>query len=108
MHKYSIDDFLGEAQRDMKNKNYLAFGLNSQLLINNILELFFKLNREFLRQPNETVKILKRLDGKFSNQIENFYKTNDIRNKKRILSDMVKYIYERYGGPLPKRWFLEK
>jgi hypothetical protein len=33
MHKYSIDDFWGEVQRDIKNNDYLAFGLDSHLLI---------------------------------------------------------------------------
>ena len=107
MHKYSIDDFWGEVQRDIENKDYLAFGLDSHLLISNITELFLKLNGEFLRQPNEMMKILKRLDKRFSNQIENFYKANAMQSKKRILSDLVKYIFRKSKGPLPERWFLE-
>lgn len=51
--------------------------------------------------------ILKKLDRKFSNKIENFYKTNNIQNKEKILSDLVKYIYKKSGGPLPSRWFLK-
>jgi len=35
----------------------LAFGLDSHLLVTNIMELFLKLNGEFLRQPNEMRKI---------------------------------------------------
>lgn len=107
MHKYSIDDFWGEVQRDIKNKDYLAFGLNSQLLINNILELFLKLNGEFLQQPNETTIILKRLDKKFINCLEKFYEDNDIQKKKKILAELVKYIYRKSGGSLPKRWVLK-
>jgi hypothetical protein len=108
MHKYSIDDFWGEVQRDIENKDYLAFGMDSHLLVTNIMELFLKLNGEFLRQPNEMRKILKRLDKKFSNQIENFYKENDIQHRKHILSDLVKYIYRKSEGPLPEKWFLEE
>lgn len=107
MHKYSIDDFWGEVQRDIRNKDYLAFGLDSQLLVNNILELFLKLNGEFLQQPNEMTKILKRLDKKFADRIEDFYKENDIQNKKMILTELVKYIYGKSGGPLPKSWVLK-
>ena len=64
MHKYSIDDFWGEVQRDIKNNDYLAFGIDSYLLISNIVELFLKLNGEFLRQPNEIMKLLKKIDKK--------------------------------------------
>jgi hypothetical protein len=60
MHKYSIDDFWGEVQRDIKNKDYLAFGLDSHLLISNIIEIFLRLNGEFLRQPNEMIRVLKK------------------------------------------------
>ncbi|PIW74825.1 MAG: hypothetical protein CO003_00595 [Candidatus Portnoybacteria bacterium CG_4_8_14_3_um_filter_44_15] len=108
MHQYSIDDFWGEVQRDIKNKDYLAFGLDSQLLINNILELFLKLNGEFLRQPNRMTKILKRLDKKFVDRLKNFYKENDIQKKKMILTELVKYIYRKSGGPLPKKWVLKR
>jgi predicted nucleotidyltransferase len=107
MHKYSIDDFWGEVQRDIKNNDHLAFGIDSYLLISNIVELFLKLNGEFLRQPNEIMKVLKKLDKKFSDQIENFYKVNDIQNKKQILSNLVKYIYGKTKGPLPPKWFLK-
>lgn len=65
MHKYSIDDFWGETQRDARNSDYLAFGLDSQLLMNNIIELFLKLKGEFFRQPNEMSEIFKKLDKKF-------------------------------------------
>jgi len=69
MHKYSIDDFWGETQRDVKNKNYIAFGIDSQLLLNNIIELFLKLHGEFFRQPNEMQKVLSKLDQKFSRKL---------------------------------------
>jgi len=107
MHKYSIDDFYGEIQRDIKNKDYLAFGLDSQLLVNNILELFLKLNGEFLQQPNEMTKILKRLDKKFVDRMESFYKESDIQKRKKILAKLVECIYKKSGGPLPKRWVLK-
>lgn len=107
MHKYSIDDFWGEVQRDIKNNDYLAFGINSHLLISNIMELFLKLNGEFLRQPNEMMEVLKKLDRRFSNQIENFYKENNIQNKKQALFNLVEYIYTKSKGPLPKRWLLK-
>jgi predicted nucleotidyltransferase len=104
MHKYSIDDFWGEVQRDIKNKDYLAFGLDSQLLINNILELFLKMNGEFLRRSDETGEILRRIDKKFARQISDFYKESNIQKKKNILTGLVGYIYKKTNGPLPPNW----
>ena len=107
MHKYSIDDFWGEVQRDIQKGDYLAFGLNSHLLVSNIIELFLKQSGESLGQLNETMIQLRKLDKKFADHIENFYKEGNIRKKKMILSKLVKYIYEKSGGPLPQRWVLK-
>ncbi len=106
MHLYSIDDFWGEVQRDIEKKNFLAFGLDSQLLINNILELFLKLHGGFLQQPNRMIEVLHALDRQLADRMENFYKVSDIKRKKRILAELVKYIYKKSGGSLPKRWSL--
>jgi predicted nucleotidyltransferase len=107
MHKYSIDDFWGEVQRDIQKKNYLAFGINGHLLVSNIIELFLKLNGEFLGQPNELMTSLRKLDSKFANHVNNFYKEIDVGKKKTILSKLVEYIYEKSGGPLPNKWVLK-
>lgn len=72
MHKYSIDDFWDEVWRDVENENYLAFGIDSYLLINNIIELFLKLSGESLRQPNEIYMVLNDVDKNFSVKNKNF------------------------------------
>ncbi|HAJ44842.1 MAG: hypothetical protein UV53_C0015G0002 [Candidatus Azambacteria bacterium GW2011_GWE1_42_9] len=104
MHKYSIDDFWGEVQRDVQNEDYLAFGLDSHLLVKNIIELFLKLNGEFLRQPNEMFGLLNKLDSNFYDILKDFYKENNIDRKKDILGELVKYIYKKSNGPLPQQW----
>ena len=85
----------------------MAFGLDNHLLVSNIIELFLKQSGESLGQPNETMIQLRKLDKKFADHIENFYKEGNIRKKKITLSKLVKYIYEKSGGPLPKRWVLK-
>ena len=104
MHKYSIDDFWGEIRRDFKNRDYVAFGLNSQLLLNNILELFMKLKRSFFRQPNEMSIVLDQLDRNFGRMLKRFYASEDLRAKKRVLAELVKYIYKKSNGALPEKW----
>ncbi|MDO8443423.1 MAG: nucleotidyltransferase domain-containing protein [Candidatus Azambacteria bacterium] len=104
MHKYSIDDFWGEVQRDAQNEDYLAFNLDSHLLVNNIIELFLKLNGKFLKQPNEMFGLLNKLDSNFCSILKNFYIANSIDQKKDILEKLVNYIYKKSGGSLPQRW----
>jgi predicted nucleotidyltransferase len=107
MHKYSIDDFWGEVQRDKKNVDFIAFGLDSQLLLNNIIELFLKLHGEFWRQPNEMFKILNRIDKNFTKKIENFYEAKNINTKKQILGRLVMDIYKKSHGLLPNKWMIK-
>lgn len=107
MHKYSIDDFWGEVQRDFKNNDFIAFGLDSQLLISSIIELFLKLKGKFLRQPNEMSALLKKLDSSFYIKIKSFYTANNPKGKLNLLSRLVKFIYEKSGGPLPRKWSID-
>ena len=107
MHKYSIDDFWGEVQRDVKNKDYIAFGLDSQLLVNNILELFLKLSGQFCPQPNEMKQTLRQLNKDFAQLVDDFYTTPKTEKKLVILSQLIRTIYKKSGGPLPDTWSLK-
>lgn len=106
MHKYSIEDFWSEAQRDFKKGDIFAFGLDSQLLVNNIMELFLKIHGEFLRRPDEMMNILKSLDKTFAGLILSFYENQSLNSRKDVLSKLVNYIYKQSGGPLPTKWFI--
>lgn len=107
MHKYSIDDFWGETQRDIKNKDFIAFGIDSNLLINNVIELMLKLKGAYLPQPNLVANILNKVDKKAATQIINFYKENNYQNKVRILRTLLKHVYKKSGGDLPDNWSIK-
>ena len=104
MHKYSIDDFWGEVQRDFTNNNYVAFELNSYFLMKNIIELFLKIKGDFLRQSRETVDVINKKDKKLGGYIKKFYKTKSFKNKLIILSKIINHIYQLSNGPLPQKW----
>lgn len=104
MHKYSIDDFWGETKRDIEKKDFFAFGIDSQLLIKNIIELFLRMNKQFSRRPDETGRLIYKIDKKFFNLINSFYKTGSIEKRMRALAVLVKYIYQKSGGALPSSW----
>jgi len=107
MHKYSIDDFWGETQRDVKNNDYFAFGVDSQLLINNIVELFLKINGFALPQPKKISGLLNQLDSRLAALINGFYRENILEAKGKVLGEIVDYIYKATGGPLPDKWHIK-
>lgn len=104
MHFYSIDDFLGEAKRDVERGDPLAFGLDSYLLINNAMELLFKLNGDYLRQPREVRAILEKTDPKFISLLTRFSVSEDFPEKITLIEKLAGYSYQKAGGPLPKSW----
>ena len=104
MHKYSIDDFWGEVQRDFINNDYVSFELNSHFLIKNIIELFLKTKGDFLRQSSETMDIINKKDKKLGDYIKKFYKIKNLKNKLIILSKIINHTYQLSNGPLPQKW----
>ncbi len=107
MHKYSIDDFWDEVQRAIKKQDSIAFGFTSQLLLNNIMELFLKLHGEYLRQPNEMFTVLSTFDKKLAEKINQFYQASNIKIKESILAELVAYTYNQSNGPLPDKWTIK-
>ncbi len=104
MHLYSIDDFLGEARRDIERADSTAFGLDSYLLINNAIELLFKLNGDYLHQPREIRAILEKTDPEFMLILERFSVARELSDKVISLEKLAHYSYQKAGGPLPKNW----
>ncbi|PIZ99309.1 MAG: hypothetical protein COX77_01905 [Candidatus Komeilibacteria bacterium CG_4_10_14_0_2_um_filter_37_10] len=104
MHKYSLDDFLGEAIRDYKTKNIFAFTLDAQLIIDNSVELFCKLNNITLTQPREMLNKIFKKDKKFAGLIREYSAIINSRNRLNSLKKIVKYIYSISNGALPNKW----
>lgn len=104
MHKYSIDDFFDEMSRNMKKRDYIAFGLNSNLLMQNILELFLKTKKSFFLQPNEIHTLLVKLDPVFAEYVKQFYSSKNLSSIKTIVEKCIKHVYKISGGSLPQKW----
>lgn len=104
MHKYSLDDFLGEAKRDLENNNELAFTLDAQLIIDNSLELFCKVNNIILIQPRDMLFKLSIKDKKFAKLMLDFSRANNNHSKLKLLIKIVDYTYKISGGGLPNKW----
>ena len=104
MHLYSIDDFLGEAKRDVERGDLMALGLDSALLINNAIELLFKLNGDYLRQPREIRSILEKTDSEFVSLLTRFSTASTQIEQTNLLEKIAGYSYKKAGGPMPKSW----
>lgn len=104
MHLYSIEDFYGEVLRFAIKKDDLAFEQNCNLLMNNIIECFLRLKKEYFRRPNELFEIFLAKDKKFAKLISNYYKEKSMQSRSRILGELVSHIQKLAGGPLPSFW----
>lgn len=104
MHKYSIDDFWGEVQRDFKNKDAIAFGLDSELLLGNVIDLFLKMRGSFWVQPNQMRSLLSKLDKNFAQNVQQFYAAENMKTKQKALQRLIMIVFKNSGGPLPKKW----
>ncbi|OIO19197.1 MAG: hypothetical protein AUJ23_02530 [Candidatus Magasanikbacteria bacterium CG1_02_32_51] len=104
MHKYSIDDFWGEMQRDFKNNDCMAFDLNSHLLMKNIIEMFIKIKGEYLKQPKEMAYAISDMDKKLGVYMKEFYNTGNMQDKLLIVPKILNHIYKLSGGKLPQKW----
>lgn len=103
MHKYSIDDFWGDVQRNYRDRDAMAFEINSNLLINNIIELFLKINGCFLPQPNEMTKFINEKDKFLGDYLAEYYNKNQ-KDKMENIPKIIDYIYSITGGLLPSTW----
>jgi predicted nucleotidyltransferase len=104
MHLYSIDDFLGEAKRDIAHGDLVAFGLDSNLLVHNAVELLLKLNGGYLHQPREIRAILEKTDPKFISFLTSFFVAVKSSERVTLLEKLADYSSQKAGGPLPKNW----
>ncbi len=104
MHLYSLDDFFGEAKRDLEQNNNVAFMLDTQLIIDNCLELFCKIKNLTLTQPREVISKISKKDKKFAKLILNYSQTLKNQDKMKSLTKLLKYTYETAGGSLPDKW----
>ncbi len=103
MHLYSIDDFWGDTRRDFEKENWTAFGWDSQLLIQNIVELFLKKKGLHLSQPKHIRKFLSKADPRFARLVESVYGSQSVKNRLRSLNRLVKYAAEHLGL-MPDKW----
>ncbi len=62
MWRYSIDDYLAKAAKDVEKNDPVAFYLDAHYVIQNALELSLATHSAYLPQPKHLAKLLQRID----------------------------------------------
>jgi hypothetical protein len=106
MQKYSLQDFLHDAKRDVEKKDVFAFNLDGNFLVQNAIELLLEKNGTYQRKSQEMSVLLKKIDEKFFNCLKRYYETSSLDEKLKQLECLKKYIEKQYGGQLPPKWSL--
>lgn len=106
MHLYSIEDFFDALRRDRKERDVIAFGVDSELLIGNLVELFLKLHRSYFRPPREMAATLLNIDRRVARLLRQYYCASSFSSRVRVLTTLVHLLQQMTGGPLPRRWVI--
>lgn len=85
-------------------KNDLAFILDTQLIIDNCLELFCKIKNITLVQPRDMWLNLSTADKKFSKLMLDYSQVNNNQDKLKLLVKIVENVYKISGGGLANKW----
>ena len=104
MHLYSINDFLSDARRDVDNKDPVAFYLDSNNLIQNMIDQLLKINGQYNVKPKDMKALLSALDNEFCSLLIAFDKETVLGKKLHILEAMKAVAIRVAGKNLTDTW----
>ncbi|HVX58107.1 MAG TPA: hypothetical protein VG964_00030 [Candidatus Saccharimonadales bacterium] len=104
MHRYSIEDFLSDAQRDFESMNWTGFWLNAGFVLQNCIEVVLKAAGDYFRKPSDTITQLNRLDPEFCALLKSFFELSDKSERANVLQELAARGLAKAGGPLPPNW----
>jgi|GEM_PF-3826702 len=107
MHRYSLADFLSDAEREDEAGNMLAAALVAELLIRNAIEAILALSGSYYLPPRRLVARLRELDPEFTDKL-GAYHAATAAQRLEALTDLTGVALARLGGPLPASWTLPK
>lgn len=105
MHRYSLTDFLSDAEREAEAGNTLAAALVADLLIRNAIDAILALSGSYYLPPRRLAARLRVLDPEFTDKLE-AYHVAAAPERHAALASLAGVALARLGGPLPKSWKL--
>lgn len=97
MHKYSIDDFLSNAKRNLEKEQPLGFYLNSHLLIRNVMEAFMERNGNYWLPEKKMDVAFMEMEPELYETIVRFAHATTDAAKLEILSEIAERAYSTLG-----------
>lgn len=108
LNKYFIDDYLKDIVDSQRDKDIFAWQYNSNLLLNNLLEIFCQFHKIPLVKPKyQSAEIMKK-DTKFVALYSSIAQATTIKEKTKKINQLVFYCFATMDGPLPKEWEIER
>ena len=86
MWKYSIEDYLSKAEKDINKNNSLAFYLHANYVLQNALEMSLALNSAYMPQPKYLGKLLVEKDPELFEIWNQYLEADSLTQKITILN----------------------
>jgi len=107
MIRYSIEDFLSDAQREFEKHNMVTFMMYGERLIANVTEAVLRKNNGYFRPPGQLMDYLKTHDSDLDDLLQVFYYCNNDDNTKLMtLESIAEHGLRQLGGGLSSEWQL--
>ena len=86
MWKYSIEDYLSKAEKDITKNNSLAFYIHANYVLQNALQMSLALNGTYMPQPKYLGKLLEEKDPELFEIWNQYLKADSLTQKMTILN----------------------
>lgn len=86
MWKYSIEDYLSKAEKDITKNNSLAFYIHANYVLQNALQMSLALNGAYMPQPKYLGKLLEEKDPELFEIWNQYLKADSLTQKITILN----------------------
>lgn len=86
MWKYSIEDYLSKAEKDITKNNILAFYLHANYVLQNALQMSLALNGTYMPQPKYLGKLLEEKDPELFEIWNQYLEADSLTEKITILN----------------------
>lgn len=86
MWKYSIEDYLSKAEKDITKNNSLAFYIHANYVLQNALQMSLALNGAYMSQPKYLGKLLEEKDPELFEIWNQYLEADSLRQKITILN----------------------
>ena len=88
MWKYSIEDYLSKAEKDITKNNILAFYLHANYVLQNALQMSLALNGTYMPQPKYLGKLLEEKDPELFEIWNQCLNADSLTQKTKILNKL--------------------